>query len=298
MADRDSFYRDLLDSLSEGVYFTDRDRRITFWSKGAERLTGYSSEEVLGRKCSENILIHVNASGLELCKADCPLSDCMNRRVPCEADVYLHHKAGHRVPVLVRANHLEDSDGNVIGAVEIFSNNAMRVQMQARLNELEQLALVDMLTGLPNRRHLESHVFSRLEELRRNQWSFGVLFVDVDGFKGINDAFGHDVGDKVLQMVGRTLDGNSRYFDLVGRWGGEEFLAIIGNAPRHLFGEVAERMRLLVARSELTEPREIRVTISIGGALAQPDDSVESLIRRADEKLYEAKKAGRNCVRL
>jgi diguanylate cyclase (GGDEF)-like protein len=170
--------------------------------------------------------------------------------------------------------------------------------MQARLNELEQLALVDMLTGLPNRRHLESHVFSRLEELRRNQWSFGVLFVDVDGFKGINDAFGHDVGDKVLQMVGRTLDGNSRYFDLVGRWGGEEFLAIIGNAPRHLFGEVAERMRLLVARSELTEPREIRVTISIGGALAQPDDSVESLIRRADEKLYEAKKAGRNCVRL
>jgi len=294
---RDGFYRELLDNLSDGVYFTDRERRITFWNKGAERLTGFTSEEVVGTRCSDNILMHVDASGHELCKADCPLVDCMTRRVPCEAEVYLHHKAGHRVPVLVRVTHLEDSEGKVIGAVEVFSNNSSRVQMQSRVAELQQLALVDPLTGLPNRRHLESHIFSRLEELRRNDWNFGVLFVDVDDFKQINDAYGHNVGDKVLEMVGRTMDQNSRYFDIIGRWGGEEFLAIIGNTPLTGLTEVAERMRVLVEHSGLAEPHKIQVTISIGGAEAKPDDTIESLIHRADEKLYEAKKAGRNCVR-
>jgi diguanylate cyclase (GGDEF)-like protein len=164
--------------------------------------------------------------------------------------------------------------------------------------ELQQLALVDSLTGLPNRRHLESHILSRLEELRRNQWMFGVLFVDVDDFKHINDHFGHNVGDEVLRMVGRTLDENSRYFDMIGRWGGEEFVAIIGNTPLPMLKDVGERLRMLVERSGLKGAQEIQVTISVGGTVAIPEDSIESLIRRADDKLYEAKRAGRNCVRM
>jgi diguanylate cyclase (GGDEF)-like protein len=213
-----------------------------------------------------------------------------------EAEIYLHHKDGHRVPVHVRVSPVVNEFGQIIGAVEIFSNNAMQVQMAERLAEMERLALVDSLTGLANRRFLESHMRSRLEELRRNNWPFGVLFIDVDGFKNINDANGHDVGDQVLKMVGRTLDKNSRYFDAVGRWGGDEFLVVTANIHNGRLREIAERFRVLVGSSVLREPLSLSVTVSVGGALACEDDTIESLMRRTDEKLYMAKQAGRNCV--
>lgn len=296
MSAREKFYRDLLDNLNDGIYFTDAQRRITYWNKGAERLTGYSSQEVLGKRCSENLLVHMDRSGRLLCLGDCPLSSCINGGKSCEAEVYLHHKDGHRVPVYVRTSPITDDSGAITGVVEIFNNNSAKVQLEIRLEEIQQLALVDALTGLPNRRHLESQITSRLEELKRNSWAFGILFIDIDRFKKINDIHGHDLGDKALRMVGKTLYDNLRQFDMVGRWGGEEFLAVVTNTHFRDLREVGERMRLLVEHSGLFEPQEIRVTVSIGCAEAAIDDSIATLVRRADDRLYEAKRAGRNRV--
>ena len=130
---QEKFYRDLLNNLSDGVYFTDLHRRITFWNKGAERLTGYSQEEVLGRRCSDNILVHVDHAGRNLCVSECPLDDCMGKCVTHEAEIFLHHKEGHRVPVIVRVSPIQDDTGKVIGAVEIFSNNSAKIQLETRL---------------------------------------------------------------------------------------------------------------------------------------------------------------------
>ena len=106
-----NFYKDIVDNLYDGVYFVDRDRVITYWNKGAERITGYSAKETLGRACRDNLLNHVTANGIELCKSNCPLAAVMQDGNPREAEVYLHHKDGHRVPIIVRATAMRDAEG-------------------------------------------------------------------------------------------------------------------------------------------------------------------------------------------
>jgi diguanylate cyclase (GGDEF)-like protein/PAS domain S-box-containing protein len=296
MTDPNDFYRELLEHLTDGIYFTDRERRIGYWNKGAEKLTGYTREEVIGKRCMDNILVHVDAAGRELCKNGCPLSETLQDGQAREAAIFLHHKDGQRIPVQVRVAPMRDETGAIVGAVEVFHDNTSNLQLNQRLAQLEQLAMLDTLTGMANRRYLESVIRSRLEELRRNQWPFGVLFIDIDNFKKVNDTYGHAVGDQVLQMTGRTLEASSRYFDVIGRWGGEEFVGVISNVEERELGDVAERMRMLVEHSMLSAPEYLFVTVSIGGAQAVPDDTVESLLRRADEKLYQAKSTGKNRV--
>jgi diguanylate cyclase (GGDEF)-like protein/PAS domain S-box-containing protein len=294
----DSIFKDLLDNLADGVYFTDGERRITFWNKGAERITGFSRQEIIGKRCLDNILVHVDAQGNQLCVEGCPLSATIQDGINRDADVFLKHKDGHRVPIRVRVAPLINAEGLNIGGVEVFTENSEKLRIEERLSEMEKLALLDSLTELPNRRYLESQIRSRMEELRRNRWSFGILFIDIDHFKKINDSFGHDIGDRVLRMVGKTLDANSRYFDTVGRWGGEEFVVLLANTNLQSLAEVSERFRALVESAWLTEKGNIGVTISIGGTLAQENDDLESLTRRADERLYKAKQLGRNRVQI
>src|SRR5512141_2290713 len=98
MPEEKDFYKDIIDNLYDGVYFVDRDRNITFWNKGAERITGYKSAAVVGRPCSDNVLNHVDAQGLELCREHCPMAACILDGKVREADVFLHHADGHRLP--------------------------------------------------------------------------------------------------------------------------------------------------------------------------------------------------------
>jgi diguanylate cyclase (GGDEF)-like protein/PAS domain S-box-containing protein len=298
MNDKNDFYRELLDCLEDGVYFTDNERRIAFWNKGAEILTGYSRQEAVGKCCMDNLLMHVDSEGRELCKQGCPLNETLQDGKPREADVFLHHKDGHRLPIRVRVMAMKNDAGDIIGAVEIFNDNAVQLQTSERLSQMEKLALLDSLTGLANRRYLETIMRSRLEELRRNNWHCGVLFIDIDNFKSVNDRHGHEVGDQVIKMVSRTLESSVRYFDVVGRWGGEEFVAVIANAEEKELIEIGERMRTMVEHSMLNAPEYLFVTISIGGAQAVQGDTIESLVGRADEKLYQAKHSGKNCIRI
>lgn len=297
MADNEGFYHRLIDNLGEGVYFVDRDRRITFWNKAAEKITGFPGKEVLGRRCMDQVLNHVDDSGRCLCLEACPLSETIADGRERESEIYLHHKHGHRVPVRIRTSPISDESGRIVGAVEVFTDNSRNVSLEERLAELERLALLDPLTHLPNRRYVETHVEARFAELRRNDWPFGVLYIDIDRFKRVNDQHGHETGDRVLQLVARTLAANSRPFDIVGRWGGEEFVTVVVNSADTLrLSQVGERLRVMVAQSALREFPRLRVTISIGAALASPEDTLETLLRRADEKLYQAKAAGRNKV--
>lgn len=286
----------LLESLYDAVYMVDRERRITFWNAAAEELTGYTAGEVIGRHCFENLLRHVDEQGNSLCSGICPVSLTLKDGLRRSEEIYLHHKDGHRVPVSVRVAPLRDNQGALIGAIEVFSDNSVKAQLNERVRELERLALLDPLTGLPNRRYLEIQLGSRMDELTRYAWPFGILLMDIDDFKQVNDLHGHLVGDRVFRMVARTLSANARVFDVIGRWGGDEFLAILTNVDQGRLAQVAERFRYLVESSQLEEPAAISVTVSIGATLATPEDSVESLLERADGLLYRAKDSGRNQV--
>jgi diguanylate cyclase (GGDEF)-like protein/PAS domain S-box-containing protein len=290
-------WKKILDNLYDGVYFLDRDRRITYWNKGAERITGYGSSEVIGKHCWENILVHVNKKGVQLCNSLCPAKETITDGLPREDELYLHHKDGHRIPISVRVTPLRNEGGEVMGAVEIFNDISPRMTALQRISELEELAYLDALTGLANRRYIDLSLDARFNEMERYGWSFGTVLVDIDHFKDVNDRYGHDVGDRVLKMVSQTLLKSSRSFDIVGRWGGEEFLSIMPNVDREKLEVIANRFRFLVEHSILAaDSKEVRVTVSVGATLAHPEDTSETLIKRVDQLMYSSKSSGRNCV--
>ena len=223
------FYKELLDHMSDGVYFVDRERRILYWNEGAYRLTGYKSEEILGKRCQDDILCHVDSTGKQLCHDGCPLSASIEDGGLHQANVFLRHKYGRRVPVNVRVQPIRDAEGGVIGAIEIFSDDSAQHEARRKTEALERMAFLDYLTQLPNRRFLEMSIRTALTEFEVHKDPFGVLLIDLDSFKTINDSFGHSCGDRALQEVAKTLTGSLRPTDIVGRWGGDEFLAIAGN---------------------------------------------------------------------
>lgn len=289
------FYKSLLDNLNDGVYFVDRERRIVYWNRGAEKITGYSPGQATGRRCPDNFLVHVDAAGEQLCLSGCPLAACMRGGEDRRAEVFLRHRNGHRVPVLVRVSPIRNSQGAVVGAVEMFTENSAALADRDRAESMERLALIDPLTGIGNRRYLEARVRAKLKQFRRYGWPLGVALLDVDHFKQVNDTHGHAVGDQVLQTVARTLERAARSFDVVGRWGGEEFVVALTNVTGESAVLIAERLRTLVASSEVPAVEEpLRVTVSVGLALARPTDTYEKLLRRADELMYASKQAGRN----
>ena len=290
---------DVLENLHDGLYFTDTHRVITFWNHAAERITGYTAAEVLGRSCAANILVHVDTDGRSLCRGLCPLALTMADSVGREAEVFLRHKDGHRVPVLVRTGPLKDRQGQVVGGIELFTDLSNILANNSRVRELEQLALLDNLTQLANRTYLLREIEARFEEMRRYGIPFGLLFMDIDFFKRFNDTYGHDVGDAVLKLVANTFTANSRAFDVYGRWGGEEFVGVIRSIDAEDLAALGNRMRVLVNQSFLMhDEARLGVSISLGATVAHPDDTAESLIKRADQLLYQSKKEGRNRLTL
>ena len=298
MPDSPEFYKDLIDNLYDGVYFVDRQRVITYWNKGAERITGYKPEQTIGHSCRDNLLNHVTNNGTQLCLDNCPLSACMVDGNVREAEVFLHHADGHRVPVIVRAAPLRDEQGQIIGAVESFSNNDAVITTRRELREMRHRAFTDPLTGIGNRQYLEGRLRAVIAEYDHRNTGAGLLFIDVDHFKQVNDTHGHDVGDKVLCMVANSLKLNLRDTDTFGRWGGEEFIAILYDVPDTTgLKNVASKLHSLVGCSHLDLDNEsLTVTISIGATLLRPDDTPESFVHRADQLMYRSKQAGRNLV--
>jgi diguanylate cyclase (GGDEF)-like protein/PAS domain S-box-containing protein len=297
LADIDDTYRAILDHLQDGVYMVDATRRITYWNRGAERLSGYTCEETVGRSCGDGLLIHTDETGHPLCEVACPVAATLQDGQMREARVFLHHRGGYRVPVAIRVAPLQDAEGRITAVVEVFNDDSARLAVETRAAELEQLAHLDALTGLPNRLALEAALETRDYEARRYGWSFGAVMADIDHFKQVNDTYGHDVGDDVLKMVGQTLLKGSRDTDTVGRWGGEEFLVVVPHASVGSLRALANRLRGLVEASSLHRAGvNLHVTASLGAALARPDEDLSGLIKRADVMLYRGKQRGRNRV--
>jgi diguanylate cyclase (GGDEF)-like protein len=169
-------------------------------------------------------------------------------------------------------------------------------ELRARNAELDRVSRIDMLTNIYNRRHLDEHLRAVISAARRHDRSVGVLIVDIDHFKNVNDEHGHLAGDAVLREVAARLQQAMRTEDALGRWGGEEFLAVLTDTPPEGVRVMAERLRQVVAAAPFTldDGSQIRVTVSVGHTNGRED--AEVLVHRADDALYVAKAEGRNRV--
>ncbi len=294
----ESFWLTLLDNVSDGVYFVTPKRQILYWNKAAEEITGFSADDVVGRYCFNNILNHVDERGFNLCHTGCPLQATIEDGQARQIEVFLHHKNGFRVPVIVKARPIYNAQGEIIGAVETFSESSDLRAMRQKAQELEQAVMMDALTGIGSRRYIERNLQIAILNHTRFGIPFGLALIDVDHFKRINDTFGHDIGDQILRIVAQTLHKNLRSADAIARWGGDEFLAIITNIEQRDLRAVVEKLRILVEESRLRLPdkKSIGVTISIGATTATVQDTPESILKRADQFLYLSKSQGRNHI--
>ena len=206
----------------------------------------------------------------------------------------------------VLSRYIPDSDGlGVRGffviASDITELKNIQLQLEKRVEDLYFMATTDVLTGLDNRRNLLEKVQIEIDRARRYGLSVGFLMVDIDHFKNINDTYGHDAGDKVLQRVGSLLRETMRAPDHVGRLGGEEFGVLLTNVTPLRTKEIAELLR--IRTGALVVPygeAKISFTVSVGVADLRVDaeNPLLDMIKRADAALYKAKNSGRNCVRL
>lgn len=296
MINESILYKEMLENMYEGIYFVDSNRMITFWNKGAERITGFKSSEIIGKYCFDNILNHVDDKDNHLCKGGCPLHKTIVDGIKREVGVYLHHKQGHRVSVAVRTIPLK-VDNKIVGAVEVFVDDNEKAEINKQVNQLKMFALYDQLTELPNRRYIDSFINNRFKEFVELKIPFAVAMIDIDYFKRFNDQYGHDVGDIVLKMISKTFKTILRKNDLIGRWGGEEFLAVLTAVSEEELKKISEKVRALVERSVIrNEETPLNVTISIGSTMVQKGDTAKSLQKRADNALYMSKESGRNKV--
>ena len=238
------FYKEILDHLYDGVYFVDRERRITYWNHGAERITGYLAEQVMGRRCADNILEHVDAAGRLLCTGMCPLAASMLDGQQKEAHVFLRHADGYRVPVLVRVSPIQDENGRIIGAVEIFSDNSELFHTQKRLEEMSQTVYRDPLTGAANRRGIDLILEAASKDVLLRTPSYGLILLDIDFFKQINDTHGHLAGDEVLRVFGEILAQQAgRAQGVAARLGGEEFAMLLPDTALVKAAHLADGVR-------------------------------------------------------
>ncbi|MBD3370884.1 diguanylate cyclase [Candidatus Fermentibacteria bacterium] len=288
--------KQLLDNLFEGAYVLDRDRKVMYWNESAERITGHKSSETVGTVCSNNLLMHLDSEGNSLCESNCPAEEAMSTGQVGRSKMYLRHRNGHRVPVAVISVPLFKDD-RVCGVIEFFREDLALHALRERLRDLQEVALVDTLTGVGNRRYVEEILKQRAAEKERYGRKYGVVFMDIDSFRKVNDSFGHDAGDRVLRTVARSLMGTVRPFDAVSRWGGEEFLIVLQNIEKDQIGKVTERIKKIVeASSTVYEDQPIKVKISAGATAARPGEDPDTVVERAHSLLFSAKQKGKDRV--
>lgn len=173
----------------------------------------------------------------------------------------------------------------------------MTENLSVRSETLEHVALTDSLTGMQNRRYFDDALNEYMKEFGRIERPVGLMILDLDNFKAVNDTYGHNVGDEVLKAVGKALKDHTRYHDVVARLGGEEFAIVAPNMDESALSQFAERVRQAIAAINISVDNvHLRITTSVGVAAWSGGENAEALYQRADRMLYQAKRLGRNRV--
>jgi PAS domain S-box-containing protein len=284
MIEEQEFYWKLLDTLKDGVYFTNQKRKITYWNKGAEELTGYKSSEVLGKFCGDNILIHIDEQGNNLCTGSCPLEKVLKSGETTVANIYLHHKDGHRVPVLVRVNPVKDKKSRVIGAVEIFSDRSLRDIIRERMEDLDSRNLLDENSGLPNHDFMEKKLKTRFWEFHQYNWPFGILYIQLE-YPADRELSAENTEEcEVMKILSQSFLNNINPFDIVGHWEQDGLLGIFGNVDESEVRGLEKFYRLILAHAVQAATAK-GVKIRISAVLAETRDSETTIIDRAKKAL-------------
>jgi diguanylate cyclase (GGDEF)-like protein/PAS domain S-box-containing protein len=282
-----------LNSIGDAVMSTDFNGRVTFLNVVAERLTGWSREDSAGRPLEE-VLQLIDDVTRERVSNPMMRAITENKTVGLTPNCILVRRDGFEAAIEDSAAPIHDRQGQVTGAVMVFHDVSSARALSLRMSYLAQH---DSLTDLPNRVLLNDRLAQAMAIAQRGNTRFGLLYLDVDRFKTINDSLGHAIGDRLLQSVAQRLLGCVRQADTVSRQGGDEFVILLSQLTHAQDAAViAEKILVALAVPHQIEHHTLYATVSIG-VVAFPDDGIDAdtLLKNADFAMYQAKESGRNC---
>lgn len=288
-------YSAVLENLYDGVYIVDKDRRILYWNKGAEEITGFGRNEVVGKFCYDNILSHVDKQGQPLCLVACPQVKTLKQIKDVRERIYLRDKNGNRLPVDVVDTPLKDKKGEVVGVVEIFRDARVYERLEKERGRLQKLSVIDPLTSIYNRRYILDKLKEELERAKRFSHPLSVLLADIDFFKKINAEYGHPFGDMVIKETAILLEHATRAIDIVGRYEQDAFIIMLPHTGQEGARRVAEK--ILRRLKEIKFPKIGTISVSLGGTMSRNSGTVKTIIQQAEKALALAKKSGRSCLK-
>jgi diguanylate cyclase (GGDEF)-like protein/PAS domain S-box-containing protein len=281
-----------LDSIGDGVLSTDVSGHVTYINPVAERMTGWLRAEAHGRPFTEVFRL-VDAATRASARNPMAQAVLLNGIVGLTPNCLLVRRDGTETAIEDSASPIHDRSGEVVGAVIVFRDVSTA---RATSEQTAHLAQHDFLTDLPNRLLLNDRLTQALALARRHGHRLAVLFLDLDGFKQVNDGLGHAVGDELLQSVARRLSACVRTSDTVSRQGGDEFVTLLPHIEhREVAAASARRIIASLVPPHDVADHQLHVTATIGISIC-PDDGTDatSLITCADAAMYHGKEHGRN----
>ncbi|MBZ5659262.1 MAG: diguanylate cyclase [Acidobacteriia bacterium] len=295
--DKPEIFQSVLETLQTGVYLVDRNRCIRFWNEGAERITGYFRQDVVGRFLRDHLLTtpdQINSVGAD---PEDPINVVFRDGKSSVSDVSILHKDGFRVPVVLRTIPVRNSHGAVVGAAESFDKNQSASDWTRRQAGLADFGCLDDVTGVPTRKFMETQLRENLATFAEHNIPFGILAIQVDGMDEYRCRRGPGVVPTILRVVAQTVENCLRPTDLVGRWSEHLFLAVLIECKESELARVGERVRKIVGQSEIEWWGDtFSVTCAFGGAGSRVGESLEQLMERAQQSLQESIVRGGNCV--
>jgi diguanylate cyclase (GGDEF)-like protein/PAS domain S-box-containing protein len=292
LLEKPEVFRFVLESLQAGVYLVDRSRRVLCWNDGAERISGYLRQEVVGRNCDRSLLLHCDEQGMQLC-GSCPLARTMQDGKKREVSVYLRHKAGHLVPVHVWCVPIRDEHGNIIGASESFEERKPSAGLDVRYQDLAAHGCLDPVTGLPNEAFTRTRLREQMGRFSEHHLPFSILIIGLANNKVFTAGHGHPAAERMLQSAAQTLSNVLRPTDFLGRWEGDQLLAILlGHRAQ---GSGAQPIGKLVGLSQIHWWGDsVPVSVDVAGAEPEAGEALDALLARAQSMLKTAARAARS----
>ena len=284
--EQEQWIRLITDSVPARISYIDRDLRFCYVNRTFEEHFRVSAEEVIGRTVREVL-------GDSVADMRSPWHECVLLGEDVRFEERNETDLSESYSDITFVPRFESE--TVVGFFSLALDITARKRLEAKLKEM---ADTDSLTGALNRREFAVRANQELERYRRTGKNFAFLIMDLDFFKRVNDTYGHTAGDEALRSLAETCRRTIRPYDILGRFGGEEFVIVFPDTDLDGLRSLAERLRLAVENTPVPTAAggEIRLTVSIGCTVVRPDDSLDDLLRRSDTALYESKNTGRNKV--
>lgn len=289
-------YLQLLDMMQDGVIFVDANMRIIEWNRGATRLTGIEGSSVLHKYWDPRLLHMQTADEEPVTGQNCPV-----RRALESKSRYLNHmiiadRSGKQRPVNFTVSTVLNDDGTVQGASLLMHDRSKQITLEERVQSLLEKATIDPLTGVANRAEFERTFDRFIDTHLELRLPCSIIMCDIDYFKQMNDKYGHPQADEALATFANTLQAHVRAGDLVARYGGEEFVVLCADCDNLAATKRAELLRKTIAQMPIKALANSCITASFGVTELQDGDSADTLLRRVDRALLQAKSNGRNRV--